>query len=658
LSTIPAFVARAGHGGKVSAAAGTKAPAGGQDPFAQALGQKPRQAGSTRPQPAAASTADEAGPRDAKPRIADAAQPQTWQSSVAATNGKADAIAQLAALLDTRAPMPAERRPDTTSHEGKAGKSDIFPADRQTDATAAPADRAFGQNTLNTLTVLAGMKTSDLSVHQGETQKPGIETADTAPEQEGTDIDIPHNRAAFERRGIHSRTVPANAAALDQLDETSVPEASFPHPGPAQDKTEATDTDHAVEQRTIPLLPGMMATPHARQVAHGEPEDGSAAAETGGRTLPDLGADASDRHREEPIAAVVPAQALPAEPRRAAALPTAKAEDRGTDEPRNIAVEPRIADRNTGVKTPPALAQTSKVDAPTADAPKPDAALDAEARKQPAQAADASATATPNDDTPRNTTAVPERAPAPPARPAAQEPAPQRADIRPRLADDGNAPAPRATVDIPREERASPLPDSVRTAEPLAGRVTVLPTPAAPVATVPMSPAAAALVTAFAAEASPPQALHEAALAAHAARPAAPVTLQTLKIQLQPAELGLVTARLTVDGEKIAVDLQVETTEARHRMAADSDQIVQALRGMGFDIDRVTVQQSHAAGGPGAETRNQPGGFASQENHGSDAGERRSGGTDRGRDNDAAHDRQGPAGGTGGDAARSGSLYI
>ncbi|MCC5778971.1 flagellar hook-length control protein FliK [Nitratireductor sp. B36] len=80
--------------------------------------------------------------------------------------------------------------------------------------------------------------------------------------------------------------------------------------------------------------------------------------------------------------------------------------------------------------------------------------------------------------------------------------------------------------------------------------------------------------------------------------------VQTLKIQLQPAELGTVTAKLRLVGEQLMVDLQVESTEARHRLSTDSDSIVKALRSLGYDIDRVTIQQST----PGGQTNTATGG--------------------------------------------------
>ena len=424
----------------------------------------------------------------------------------------------------------------------------------------------------------------------------------------------------------------------DRHDVTGEPKAAFPDPAPAQVKTDTNTADPVTERQAMAVASSaVISLGIDGQTPRGEPDDEGTVAETDDDILPDLQAEVPEQHHEDPAAAVVLAQAAPIiEPRRIPAVRTADAADPATE------------------NSPEAETSTA--------GPLPDAKADVPAKGktywQAAEMSVAPARAAANDQQPRNTPPAPERATPPPARAAMQEAAPQRADIHPQRIDDGSPPAPKAGVEAPREERAPTLPTGVQTIEPLAGRVTVLPTTVAPATSLPMSPTATVFVAALASEATPPQALHEAALAAHAAKPAAPLTLQTLKIQLQPAELGLVTARLTVDGERIAVDLQVETAEARHKMTADSDQIVQALRGMGFDIDRVTVQQSHSAGGANAEARNQPSGFAGQDNHGGDAGERRSGSMDRGQDNEAARDRQGLAAGTGGDVASSGSLYI
>ncbi|MEP9372684.1 flagellar hook-length control protein FliK [Mesorhizobium sp. KR1-2] len=69
----------------------------------------------------------------------------------------------------------------------------------------------------------------------------------------------------------------------------------------------------------------------------------------------------------------------------------------------------------------------------------------------------------------------------------------------------------------------------------------------------------------------------------------------TMKIQLHPAELGMVTANLRLSGEHITVELRVENGEAYRRLSADSADIVKSLRAMGLDIDHVTIQQPQSS---------------------------------------------------------------
>lgn len=64
-----------------------------------------------------------------------------------------------------------------------------------------------------------------------------------------------------------------------------------------------------------------------------------------------------------------------------------------------------------------------------------------------------------------------------------------------------------------------------------------------------------------------------------------------LKIQLRPVELGMVTASLHLSGDQLSVEIQVENAEAYHRLSADREAINNALRGLGFDVDRITIQQ-------------------------------------------------------------------
>ena len=75
----------------------------------------------------------------------------------------------------------------------------------------------------------------------------------------------------------------------------------------------------------------------------------------------------------------------------------------------------------------------------------------------------------------------------------------------------------------------------------------------------------------------------------------APAPAQSLKIQLHPAELGMVTATLRFAGEQLSIELKVENKEAYQRLSVDSETIVKSLRGLGYDIDRVTVLQPSIA---------------------------------------------------------------
>src|SRR5690606_21991603 len=72
-------------------------------------------------------------------------------------------------------------------------------------------------------------------------------------------------------------------------------------------------------------------------------------------------------------------------------------------------------------------------------------------------------------------------------------------------------------------------------------------------------------------------------------QPNSPSGVNTLRIQLNPAELGVVTARLTATGQQLEVEIQVETVEARQKLNADSETILKALRSIGYDVERVTI---------------------------------------------------------------------
>ncbi|HRP78489.1 MAG TPA: flagellar hook-length control protein FliK, partial [Aquamicrobium sp.] len=112
-----------------------------------------------------------------------------------------------------------------------------------------------------------------------------------------------------------------------------------------------------------------------------------------------------------------------------------------------------------------------------------------------------------------------------------------------------------------------------------------------------LSTTAAGVVAAIEAEPAWRAAAAEAALSQRVQTPAqAHATVSSLRIQLNPAELGMVTARLVASGSQLEVEIRVESNDARQRLANDADAIVRALRGVGYEVERVTIQQAPQAG--------------------------------------------------------------
>ncbi|WP_136659706.1 flagellar hook-length control protein FliK [Nitratireductor sp. XY-223] len=67
-------------------------------------------------------------------------------------------------------------------------------------------------------------------------------------------------------------------------------------------------------------------------------------------------------------------------------------------------------------------------------------------------------------------------------------------------------------------------------------------------------------------------------------------TVNTLKIRLNPAELGSVDATLKLSGGQLLVELKVETIEAYRHLADGQQQIIKALKGQGYAVEHITIQ--------------------------------------------------------------------
>lgn len=77
--------------------------------------------------------------------------------------------------------------------------------------------------------------------------------------------------------------------------------------------------------------------------------------------------------------------------------------------------------------------------------------------------------------------------------------------------------------------------------------------------------------------------------------------VQSLKIQLKPHDLGQVTAKLTMNGDQLSIEIEVDTIEAHRMLSNESDSIVKALRALGIAVDQVTIQQPPQANPAGRD---------------------------------------------------------
>ena len=95
----------------------------------------------------------------------------------------------------------------------------------------------------------------------------------------------------------------------------------------------------------------------------------------------------------------------------------------------------------------------------------------------------------------------------------------------------------------------------------------------------------------------------------------AQATPQALTVQLRPAELGVVSAHLSFNGDSLTVELRPETQEAHNQLSRDSDAIARSLRAIGLEVDQVTVQPASTTqdGGRGALNARSDGQASSQQ---------------------------------------------
>ncbi len=198
----------------------------------------------------------------------------------------------------------------------------------------------------------------------------------------------------------------------------------------------------------------------------------------------------------------------------------------------------------------------------------------------------------------------------------------------------------------------------------LAARVTVVAEQSIPAPAAHVSATSTALVAGLTGDSGWHSALRSVAAMQRVSGQMNGAPVHSMKLQLHPAELGMVTADLRFSGDQLAVELKVENAEAYHRLSSDSDSIVASLKALGYDIDQVTVAQSSVANSTGGRPdagagtdRGSTGGNAFAASGGDGSDRNRAGGQaasrDQGRDG-----RQGYAGAQSAAEGNGRGLYI
>ncbi len=220
-----------------------------------------------------------------------------------------------------------------------------------------------------------------------------------------------------------------------------------------------------------------------------------------------------------------------------------------------------------------------------------------------------------------------------------------RTDTRPERAalimDGGTTDSAPASAGEPVPDLSTSLPnqlpeETLHEKRPERVTVTSVQTFAAP-ASVNVNPTVAALVEVLAGEESVRQTQSlQSAASFSAPKPSGPA--QSLRIELHPAELGMISARLHLSGNQLMVEIIPDTHEGWHRLSSDSETITRAMRDLGFDIGKVTILQPSATATPAGRPAemNMPDRQASdfqsgQSGHDSSRGERHASGNNADR---------------------------
>lgn len=136
--------------------------------------------------------------------------------------------------------------------------------------------------------------------------------------------------------------------------------------------------------------------------------------------------------------------------------------------------------------------------------------------------------------------------------------------------------------------------------------------------------------------------------------------VNTLKLQMNPENLGNMVASLKLKGDELSVEVRVDSVEAYHHLSGDHDEIVKALQDQGFSIDKVTVQlNATERTDTGSDRDMARQGQAQRDEQGGQSNRNGNGGREGNQPGWTARDGQeNTSGDRSSDAGRSGNIYL
>lgn len=150
--------------------------------------------------------------------------------------------------------------------------------------------------------------------------------------------------------------------------------------------------------------------------------------------------------------------------------------------------------------------------------------------------------------------------------------------------------------------------------------------------------------------------------------PSIAAPMNTLKIQMNPQDLGTVTATLRLKGDELTVHLNVESGEAFRQLSLDKEGLVQSLKSQGYSVDQVSIQltvpaadravaQSSAGQQSGGQMQDGSAGQFAQQGRGQDGSRRQQESNFGNWQNDDKIVGAEPSG-VGADGTRAGQVYL